>query len=393
MKRSKSSEHSDNSNTGKQESLHKADPAPENFFQAMFESHKAVMLLIDPATGFILDANQAALKFYKYSKEELKRLKIQDINQLNRDEVKEEWMKALREERSYFVFPHKLADGQIRQVEVYSSPFTYQGKSMLYSIIHDVTEKKYAEEALRRSEEKFEVAFRSNPNVLILSDLETGKIYEVNDTFCSLTGFEKEDVIGKSTLEINMYVSPDDRQKMVEKLKSRGKVKNFEITIQHRNGKKLWVLLSSEFLQTSLGETILTTLQDITGRKRLEEQRRKELELLKVIFDTVPAMISIYDPEIRNINLNREVERVTGWTKRDTKNKNIMELVYPDPIYRKEIAAYMQSLQPGFKDIVMTCKDGSVKDTIWANVEMKDGRRIGTGIDISERKKAQEELL
>ncbi len=365
----------------------------ENFFQAMFESHQAVMLLIDPDTGMIIDANNAAVKFYKYSKEKLKELKIQDINQLDPEQVRAEWTKALKDERNYFVFPHKLADGQIRQVEVYSSSFIFRNKSMLYSIIHDITEKKIAEEALRKSEEKFEIAFRSNPNAIILSALRTGMVYEVNDTFCRFTGLEKDEVIGRSSLDLEVYNSPKDRNKMVECLLNEGSFRNFELKLKHKSGKILHALLSSEMLKTSMGETILTTLQDITERKRLEDQRKKEHDLLQIIFDSVPAMILVYDPEIREVQLNREVERITGWTSSDTRTLNIMELAYPDPGYRKEVTDYMKSLAPGFKDIVMICKDGTKKDTLWANASTSDGRRIGIGIDISERRRAQAELL
>src|SRR5690606_21088618 len=112
------------------------------------------------------------------SKEELRNKKIQDINQLDPDEVRLEWMKALHDERNYFLFPHKLADGQIRFVEVYSSSFSFHDKPILYSIIHDVTEKHITEEALKNSEEKFEAAFKSNPNAIFLSSLDSGIIYE-----------------------------------------------------------------------------------------------------------------------------------------------------------------------------------------------------------------------
>jgi len=377
----------------KKKSLTEPEPTVnEQFFHAMFESHMAVMLLIDPATGSILDANKAAINFYKYTREELQQLKIQDINMLQPEEIKAEWMKALMDERNYFEFPHKLANGQIRQVEVYSSAFQFQGKPILYSIIHDVTEKKLAEEALRKSEEKFERAFRSNPNIIILSELETGKIYEVNDTFYQLTGLTQTNVVGKSTLEVDFYIHPDDRNQMVELLKEKGSFKNRELKIRHHSGKVLHMLASSEVLFTSYGQTMITTFQDITERKILEEKQKKEHNLLQIIFDTVPAMISIYDPDISEVRLNREIEMVTGWTREDYERKNIMELAYPDPEYRQEVAAYMQSLEPGFRDIKMVCKDGTVKDTLWANVAMKDGRQIGIGIDITERKKINQQL-
>src|SRR5690554_3841659 len=107
MKKSKTEKHS--ANTINTEWNLQINTSGERFFQALFESHQAIMLLIDPLTGSIIDANQAAVNFYKYPKEELKKLKIQNINQLEPDKVRAEWMKALRDERNYFIFPHKLA--------------------------------------------------------------------------------------------------------------------------------------------------------------------------------------------------------------------------------------------------------------------------------------------
>jgi PAS domain S-box-containing protein len=365
----------------------------EQFFQAMFESHMAVMLLIDPVDGSIIDANKAAVNFYKYNREELQQMNIYDINLMAPDEVKAEWMKALRDERNYFEFPHKLANGEIRQVEVYSSAFIFQGKSILSSIIHDITEKKLAEETLIKTEEKFEAAFRSNPNAILLTDMESGIIYEANETFYSLTGLQKWEVLGKSTLKIDLYIDPDDRNQIINILKEKGSFKNRELKIRHRSGKIIHMLISAEVLSTLHGQTMITTMQDITERKLLEEKQKKEHDLLQIIFETVPAMISIYDPDISRVYLNSETEKITGWTRKDFEETNIMELVYPDPEYRQEVVAYMQSLEPGYKEIKMVCRDGSVKDTLWANVAMKDGRQIGIGIDITEHKKAQQELL
>ncbi len=120
---------------------------------------------------------------------------------------------------------------------------------------------------------------------------------------------------------------------------------------------------------------------------------KKEQELLQAIFDTVPAIISIYDPQIKEIQLNKAVERITGWAKEDYQNTNILELVYPDPEYRKSILKYMQSLQPGFKDLKMVTKSGKIIETSWANVQIPDGRKVGIGIDITERKNMEDKLL
>src|SRR5512147_520461 len=110
------------------------------------------MLLIEPDTGAIVDANTAAVQFYGQSRDALRQRTIQDINLLPPEEVAAERRRAVEEERSYFVFPHRAAGGESRWVEVYSSPVEVQGRSLLFSVIHDVTERRLAEEALRRSE-------------------------------------------------------------------------------------------------------------------------------------------------------------------------------------------------------------------------------------------------
>ncbi|MCI5223462.1 MAG: PAS domain S-box protein, partial [Candidatus Electrothrix sp. AR4] len=123
----------------------------ENRYRQTFETNMAVKLIIDPADGRIIEANQAAAVYYGYPVDRLVSMRITDINQLSPDEVRDEMVRAKREERLYFNFRHKLASGAIRDVEVYSGPLQSKGRTLLYSIIHDITERKEAEEKLRES--------------------------------------------------------------------------------------------------------------------------------------------------------------------------------------------------------------------------------------------------
>ena len=358
----------------------------------MFDSHQAIMLLIDAHSGQILDTNEAAVKFYKYSRDELLRLNIEDLNTLPPEVVKRERMKSLNYEKSYFIFPHRIADGTIRQVEVYSSVFVLNNVATLYSIIHDVTDRVKAQEELKKNEEKFVSAFRSNPNCMIISNMNDGRIYDVNDAFFELTGLSRDNILDQSTLSINLYLERTDRDKMIQLLKKDGSVRNLEINMLHCSGKILTVLASVEMLSTREEKTIITTLLDITQRVQLEKDLERNNALLKTIFDSVPAMITIYDPQLNQIEVNAEFEKITGWTSDDFRKNNLMELVYPDPAYRELAIEYMQSLEPGYKDFEMSTKEGAKIETIWANVKLDDGRQVGIGIDISERKKMELEL-
>lgn len=134
--------------------------ASESRYRSIFENRHTVMLIIDPADGSIVDANPAACRFYGYDRSTLQTMKISEINTLTPEEVAAEMGRARGEERNHFVFPHRLASGEIRQVEVYSGPITIQGEELLYSIITDITEKLKAEESIRRARDAAEEASR-----------------------------------------------------------------------------------------------------------------------------------------------------------------------------------------------------------------------------------------
>lgn len=118
-------------------------------FRSLFQNNNAIMLLIDPAEGAIVDANPAASKFYGWSYQELTSMNIADINTLKPEQILAEINKVLEGLSSHFEFRHRLKDGGTRAVEVFSSPITHQGKTLLYSIVQDITPRKQAEERLQ----------------------------------------------------------------------------------------------------------------------------------------------------------------------------------------------------------------------------------------------------
>jgi PAS domain S-box-containing protein len=128
----------------------------EEQFRNMFAGHQAIMMLIEPETGAIVDANPAAVAFYRYPREILHSLKIQDINLLPPDKVAAFRKKTLEEGAGRYMFQHRLADGEVRWVEVNSTPIDIRGRRLLFSIIYDITERRTAQEALEKALEEKE---------------------------------------------------------------------------------------------------------------------------------------------------------------------------------------------------------------------------------------------
>ena len=117
-------------------------------YQVFFEESQSIMLLVNPDTAEIVDANPAACKFYQYSRDQLKSMKMWQINQLGEDVVRERLTKAKEQTQQQFERTHTLADGQKIPVEIYRSPILAKGQILLYSIIHDISKRKKAEQAL-----------------------------------------------------------------------------------------------------------------------------------------------------------------------------------------------------------------------------------------------------
>jgi len=130
----------------------------EGRFRALFEGNKSVEMIIDPENGRILRANRAAEQFYGYSNAQLLAMNITEINTHSTAQIKAEMELAAVEKRDHFIFKHRLANGDIRDVEVHSGPILWHAQKVLYSIIHDITERMRAEYVVRRSSEIFAMA-------------------------------------------------------------------------------------------------------------------------------------------------------------------------------------------------------------------------------------------
>ena len=134
--------------------------AREELAMSFFTNQAAINLLVDPEDGSIVNANPAATEFYGYPPDVLRSMKIYDINLFSRETVEAAMKQAITERRMHYVFPHKLSNGEIREVETYSSGFVFRGKTLLSSIIHDVTEKRRIERELEASLKEKEMLVR-----------------------------------------------------------------------------------------------------------------------------------------------------------------------------------------------------------------------------------------
>ncbi len=149
-------------------------------WHSVFDYHTSIMLLIEPISGKIVDANISASKFYGYSLEKLRSMYIQEINMLREDEVEKERLKALHFKRNYFIFPHKIANGEIKTVEVHSSIVYIDNQKLLFSIIHDITERITLLNLIKTMNQNYEMFLNSIDEFLFVFSND-GEILFINN--------------------------------------------------------------------------------------------------------------------------------------------------------------------------------------------------------------------
>ena len=154
-------------------------------FAGLFEKSSAVMLLIDPETGKIEAANRSALDFYGYPMEKLTSMHIGEINTLPPETVRKELERSSRGNGIFFQFRHRLSDGSVRDVDVYSGPSTVGGKTSVFSIVHDVTEHRRAEEERRKLERELELSRKRES----LGTMAGGIAHQFNNLLTGVLGY------------------------------------------------------------------------------------------------------------------------------------------------------------------------------------------------------------
>ena len=136
--------------------------------------------------------------------------------------------------------------------------------------------------------------------------------------------------------------------------------------------------------------SLVGTVLDITDRKKAHEEMANQREMMQRVFDNIPVLLMMWDPRLRRFSLNLETQRVLGWTTEEANDGDFMAMVYPDAGYRAEVTASMQSLEEGWRKWLCTTKAGDEATIEWANTRLTDDTFISIGVDVGERKAADE---
>ncbi|MBI9072434.1 MAG: PAS domain S-box protein [Melioribacteraceae bacterium] len=227
-----------------------------------------------------IDINKVALNKLGYSRTEFLNLTPKDINTGEGLKRYPEILKLLKKNKSaIFESIYVKKDGTKYPVEINIHLFRLLGKNVILSTSRDITERKEAEYNLRESESKFRTAFKTSPDAILITDMETSKIVDLNDGFMKISGYSREELIGKTTVEMNIWADIKDRENIVSTLKEFGEIENYEAKFGLKDDKVIIGLFSANIITINERLHLLSITRDITDRiEMIEELKEAKVE-------------------------------------------------------------------------------------------------------------------
>ncbi|GFE61285.1 PAS domain S-box protein [Geobacter sp. AOG2] len=387
------------------EAKHEGQTSEERF-RSIFNNMYDAVFINDVETSGFIDANQTACRMFGYTHDELITMTVNDISSgISPYSSKEalEWLRqALEGHPQVFDWTCKRKDGSCFPAEVTLCRTTHDDKDTVLAMVRDISERKRTEERLRLSEEKFSTAFRISPDSININRLEDGVYVEVNEGFCAITGYQPEEVVGRSSLELDIWVNPEDRARLVREIKAHGIASNHEAEFRKKDGTIIVGLMSARLIDIEGVPCILNIARDITERKHAEELLRESEKTLKLLIEAMPVGVGLTDGQGVIEYLNSSFVDRFGYTIDDIPTVDEWYLrAYPDPVYREQTTStwtkdLAKALEDGTpvppRDVKITCKNGAVRRVI-VNTQMARNRILAIFTDITEREFTQNELL
>jgi PAS domain S-box-containing protein len=279
----------------------------EEYFRLLFDNNHAVMLVIDPDNGNIIDANAAAVSYYGWPKDVLTSMQIFQINILSPEEIAIEMNAAKERKRNYFIFKHRLANGLLRDVEVFSGPVKIGHHTLLYSIIHDISERKQIEIALKEQKELLESITNTSPVGITVIDKD-GRISFANPVAEKILGLSENKVKQRYYNDPLWHITdlsgkpfPEERLPFFQVMHTGMPVFGIKHAIEWPDGQRIFISVNAAPIKDKEGNTtaIVASIEDITLRYRAEKELLKAKKKAEESDRQKSAFIANLSHEIR----------------------------------------------------------------------------------------------
>jgi len=296
-------------------------------------------------------------------------------------------------------------DGTVRHIRAYARVSWNDTGDPLHmtGINYDITEQKKAESALKESENRFRLAFMTSPDSININRLKDGVYIDINEGFTQIMGYTRDEVIGKSSVALDIWKNPEDRKRLVKELDEKGFVENLEAEFTGKDGRIRFGLMSARKITLNDEETILSITRDITERKKVEQALKSSEKKWRNILKNTPQIGISLNTKAEITFANEHFLALTGWKEHEVIGQNWFDLFIPENV-RDDVRTVFHTVM-GQKDTVglsnyeneIVGKSGDVFNIAWSNVLTKDAEDnvidvTCLGVDLTERRRSEDRL-
>jgi PAS domain S-box-containing protein len=303
-------------------------------------------------------------------------------------------------QKTHYAFRILTKSGVTKWVEIYSKTVQFKGRPANLITMLDITERKQAEEAVRSSEERLRLAWETCPDYFSISRSRDAWIVDVNRGFTELTGYTRDEVIGRSACELNLWVDVSERLKMVSALTRDGQIRDFETHFRRKNGEIRTVSISAGLMYLDGDPHILALVKDIGEFKRAQEALVRSEELFRRYFELGRVGMALTSPAKGWGYVNDRICEMLGYTRQELGHTTWAALTHPDDL-EPDLAQYNRMMAgdiDGYSlDKRFVRKDGSLVHTTLhvSCMRLPDGKVENVIVqlhDISDQKRAEKTL-
>ena len=297
----------------------------EQRYRALFQNSRGIMLLINPQSDEIIDANDAACEYYGYTKEQILSMKIGEINTLSPAKLKEEMMLSIDKNKSHFFFKHRLSSGEIRDVEVYSGPVIINNKELIYSLIHDISERRNNEREILKTNSLLKSILESSPEIIVFALDKDYRFLTYNSKYKNHIEVTEGVQIAKGMNLIDVFKNKQTRESTENNIDRALTGENFsfvEDVINADNSTTTWLNYWSQIIdQEGCIVGVTCFMLNVTERKQVEliKEKNKELTVanadkdrfmsilahdLKSPFNSILGYLQFLSTNVRKLNID-----------------------------------------------------------------------------------------